>query len=90
MTLKEIEKQATKKLVYDKYTQKEVDELILKTINKCIDNNIKFNINEIDLLRIINIYYRIYNKYDFEYFKKIINNSNSKIDYYKIFQNLNK
>ena len=36
------------------------------------------------------MYYELYHKYNFNYFKRIANNSNNKLDYYKILKKLNK
>ena len=88
--LKDIEEKVINSLFNDKYNRIDVNREIFKLLDKRIGNNIKYNINEDDFLNIIDMYYELYHKYDFNYFLRIANNSNCKLDYYKIFKKLNK
>ena len=91
MTLNEIERKANhfEGKMLDSYATKEVNKKILEIIKKCIENNIKIELTEKDFIRIVNIYYELYRKYDFKFFKEVINNSTNKIDFYKIMKMLN-
>ena len=88
MTLKDIENKSISLLLHDKYTKLDVNKKIFEILDKCINNNIRYDINEQDFLNIIDMYYELYNKYNFNYFMKVANNSNYKLDYYKIFERI--
>lgn len=86
MTLNEIEKKVNhfegKTIVT--YTKEEINKRILEIIGKCIENNIKIQLTEIDFIKIANIYYELYNKYDFKFLKDVANNSVNELNFYKI------
>lgn len=90
MTLNEIEKRANhfEGKMLNTYTEKEVNIKILEILNKCIKNNIKIELTEKDFIRIINIYYELYNTYDLKFLRDIVDNSTNKLDFYKIIKNL--
>lgn len=81
--LKDIEEKVINSLFNDKYNRIDVNREIFKLLDKRI-------VNQDDFLNIIDMYYELYHKYDFNYFLRIVNNSNCKLDYYKIFKKLNK
>ena len=90
MTLNEIEKKANhfEGKMLNTYTEKEANIKILEILNKCIKNNIKIELTEKDFIRIINIYYELYNTYDPKFLRDIADNSTNKLDFYKIIKNL--
>lgn len=66
------------------YTTEEVNKKILEILKKCIENNIKIELTKKDFIKIVNIYYELYHKYDFNFLKDVIERSTNKIDFYKI------
>ena len=90
MNLKDIEDKSISLLLHEKYTKLDVNKKVLEVIDKCINNNIRYDINEQDFLSIIDMYYELNHKYDFNYFFRVANNSYYKLDYYRIFKKLDK
>lgn len=91
MTLNEIEKKANyfEGKILNAYTTEEVNKKILEILNKCIKNNIKIELTEKDFIKIVNIYYELYNTYNPKFLKDIADNSINKLDFYKIIKKLN-
>ena len=90
MTLNEIEKKANhfEGKIISIYNVKEVNKRILDIIRKCVNNNIKLDLNERDFVKILNIFYELYHTYDFNFFKEVANNSVNELDFYKIIKML--
>ena len=91
MTLNEIEKKANyfEGKTLNTYTTEEVNKKILEILNKCIKNNIKIELTEKDFIKIVNIYYELYNTYNPKFLRDIADNSINKLDFYKIIKKLN-
>lgn len=90
MTLNDIIKKLSKLISYEKGNfNLELTKKTFNTIDLCINKNIKYELTEDDFIRIINMYYELHHKYDFNYFKIIASNSNSTLDYEKVFKKIN-
>ena len=86
MTFNEIEKKAynfkgTKVWIFD---ENKINENIIKVLQICIKNNIKLDLVDDDIIKIISIYYDLYGKVNNYELKKIIRLVNKKIDYVKL------
>ncbi len=90
MTLKEIENQVSQHEEGTIMTHKQeiTEKRVLEMIVKCIKNNIKIDLTENDIVRIANMYYDIYHKYNLIFLKQIAKYSTYELDFYKILNKL--
>ena len=90
MTLKNLEdkilKQEENNLITVK--QEDIDRKILELLVQCIKNNIHIELNENDIIKIANMYYSIFHKYNLNFLKQVIKYSNNEMNMYKILNKL--
>lgn len=68
----------------------EINKNIINILQVCIEKKIKLDINEKEFIKIIEIYYSVYGKYDNIFVKNISNLTIQKIDFVKILNNISK
>ena len=92
MTFKEIEKKAftLKGKTINPVNKTELNKNIIEILKMCVDNNIKLELSENDFIKILNIYYELYNKYYDGFLKKVAEQSNNQINFMKVINNLTK
>lgn len=90
MNFKDIEKRASnfRGASVDVIDKNEVNKNIIEVLNICISNNIKLNINEKEFIKIIEIYYNVYGRYDVNFFRDISSLNYDKLDFVKIIDNI--
>ena len=86
MTLDEIENKVIEQNK-DMLLTERVEDLDRKTLEllvKYIKNQIKIELYEDDIIRICNMYYRVFHQYNLNFIKQVIKYSHNEIDMYKI------
>lgn len=88
MTLNDIIRRAHKYkgLELDCYDNKKINNNLIELLTICINKNIKINLSERDIVKIINIYYSINGKYYGVFITNIINLSKRKISIKKVYE----
>ncbi len=88
MTLNDLIRRAHKYkgLDLDCYDNKKINKNLIELLTICINKNIKINLSERDIIRIINIYYSINGKYYDKFITDVINLSRRKIDIKKVYE----
>lgn len=88
MTLNDIIRKAHKYkgLELDCYDNKIINNNILELLTICVDKNIKLNLSERDIVKIIKINYSINGKYYDELITNIIKLSKKEIDIKKVYE----
>ena len=90
MRLREIEDRVMKQdkdmLMTEK--QEDIDRKVLELLVKYIKNQVNVELYEDDIIKISNMYYRVFRQYNLNFLKQIIKYSNSDIDMYKVLSKL--
>lgn len=88
MTLNDIIRRAHKYkgLELDCYDNKIINNNILELLTICVNKNIKLNLSERDIVKIIKIYYSITDKYYDELITSIIKLSKKEIDLKRVYE----
>lgn len=88
MTLNDIIKRAYKYkgLSLDCYDNKKINQNLIDLLNICIENNITIVLNERDIVKIMEIYRLVSDKYYDSFIKSLISLSKNKIDIKKVFE----
>lgn len=88
MTLNDIIRRAHKYkgLELDCYDNKKINNNIIKLLTICVNKNIKLNISENDIVKIIKIYYSINGKYYDELIANIIHLSKKELDIKRVYE----
>ncbi len=88
MTLNDIIRRAYKYkgLSLDCYDNKKINNNLIELLKLCVNNNININLSEQDVVKIINIYYSINNKYYDKFIKNIIKLSKKEINIKKVYE----
>lgn len=90
MSLDDIERKVTHSYsdVLMTHRQEDTYKKVLELLVSSIKNNINVFLDEDDIIRIADMYYRIYHQYNLNFLKQIIKYSNNDIDMYKILEKL--
>ena len=88
MTLNDIIRRAHKYkgLSLDCYDNKKINQNLIELLNLCIKNNISLILTERDIVKIMNIYSSITDRYYDTFIKSIIELSKRKINIKKVFE----
>ena len=90
MSLDDIERKVTQTYcdVLMTHKQEDIYKKVLELLVNSIKNNISVSLDEDDVIRINEMYYKIYRQYNLNFLKQIIKYSNNDIDMYKILEKL--
>ena len=90
MSLDDIERKVTHSYcdVLMTHKQEDIYKKVLELLVNSIKNNISVSLDEDDVIRINEMYYKIYRQYNLNFLKQIIKYSNSDIDMYKVLSKL--
>ncbi len=90
MSLDDIERKVTHSYcdVLMTHKQEDIYKKVLELLVNSIKNNISVSLDEDDVIRINEMYYKIYRQYNLNFLKQIIKYSNNDIDMYKILEKL--
>ena len=90
MSLDDIERKVTHSYcdVLMTHRQEDIYKKVFELLVDSIKNNINVSLDEDDIIRIADMYYKIFHQYNLKFLKQVIKYSNNDIDMYKILEKL--